>query len=155
MNDFKNYIHIEWKNWAAALLLVFAWCFTNTAVAANTLKATAGSIGFYYDDDAYTWYAVYGKKIVPLEDSFDNLKVVWHGTVNNYPLVLVKGQQGHQCEMVFRMYWFRGDAKPEVIKNFKMCWAQHIEVIPGYPVTRVIMDGQTHLIDFRDDARSR
>ena len=140
----RNYINDNWKFWIIAIVATLAVLILggiSDAHAKPVLQKTVDSVQFYHDEQANTWYMKYKDYVTDMEESFDDIKVVWHGTYRNQPIILIAGQQGSMCEQDFQLYWFKKDGEVKQAKGFGTCYA---------PNTTVKIEGQFVIINFGD-----
>lgn len=149
MKSIQNYIRNEWKYWLAACLIVITMGYVNGAEARPVLKAQANGMQFYQDYDANTWTMRYNGLDVDLDETFDDIKVIWKGYYKNRPIVLIAGQQGQMCEMAFRLYWYnepdtkRWPVVPHSDYKVGPCYAKKISVSVTKDVAHITYDGKT------------
>lgn len=142
-NAVRSYVRKEWIYWVAAIIGTLALLMLTApgAEAKPVLAKTVDTVQFYRDVDANTWYMKYKDDVTDMEETFDDIKVVWHGTYQNQPIILIAGQQGSACQMNFQLYWFKKDGEVKQAKDFGTCYA---------PNTTVKIDGQFVIINFGD-----
>jgi hypothetical protein len=70
-----------------------------------------------------------------MDENYDSIKVVWHGTYSNTPLVLIAGnEQG--CPMDYQLFWFLNNGDVRQAKGFGTCEARvkNVTIEDGYVV---------------------
>lgn len=146
-----SYVRNEWKYWVIAIVVIFAWAFANAAQAAPEVKAQAEGVKIVKDLDQKKWYTLYDGHSAELHEAFDEVSIRWSGRLQGNPLLLISGRQGTKCDTFFRLLWLKPKGEFEMIKDFPGYCSVSAEVFPGFPITRVVLDGQSFLIDFEDN----
>lgn len=150
-----NYVRNEWKFWILSIVVIFAWALANAAQAAPEVKAQAEGVKIVQDLDQKKWYTLYDGHSAELHDAFDEVNIRWSGRLQGNPLLLISGKQGTKCDPFFRLLWLKPKGEFEMIKDFPEFCSAFAEVFPGYPITRVVLEGQSFLIDFEDEVNEQ
>lgn len=126
-----NYVRNEWLYWVIAIVFALGLLVASApkVEAKPILQKTVDTVQFYHDVDANTWYMKYQDYVTDMEESYDDIKVVWHGMYHNSPLILIAGQEGSMCEMSFRLYWFLPDGEVRQAKDFGTCYSKDVKVL--------------------------
>jgi hypothetical protein len=132
-----------------AIVGMLLWAMASAAVAAPVVKHQVAGVKFVQDAEAKKWFTIYQGKTNNLDDRFTDLRIVWKGKLRDEPLLLVAGKRA-ECESDFLLLWFKKDGNSEMVNQFPACSATFVQIHPGYPVTRVEIDGQSALIDWED-----
>lgn len=150
MKSIQNYIRAEWKYWLAAVAVVFAMGCVNGAEAKPVLKAEANGVQFYQDYDRNAWEVKYMGKTMDLDETFDEIKVIWKGRYKGQPVILVAGQEGRMCEMAFRLYAFDAEGWVKQTNTFgTMCYAQKVSVAISGGKVHITFDGKTQHVPLK------
>lgn len=129
-NAVRGYIRNEWIYWVIAIVATLALLVLSApgAEAKPILQKTVDTVQFYQDTEQQTWFMKYHDDITDMEENFASIKVIWHGTYRNTPLVLIAGDQGDMCKMNFQLYWFLSSGEVRQAKGFGICNAQNVKV---------------------------
>lgn len=135
----RNYVNDNWKFWILAIvgaIAVLVLGGIGDADAKPVLRKTVDTVQFYQDTDARTWYMKYRDYVTDMEENFDDIKVAWHGTYSNQPLILISGNQGFECKTDYQLYWFLANGDVRQAKDFGTCNArvESVTIENGYVV---------------------
>ena len=143
MNKFFRRIPSPILGILGAFALIFVMAMAQQVDAKPLLKAKAGQVEFLQDFDANTWFIKFGPIVQDMDESFDDIKVVWSGLYQGRPIVLIAGQQGSMCEQTYRLYWFRPDGSVALAKDFGTCFAKKVTVAVNSGMINITFDGKT------------
>ncbi|BAQ02543.1 hypothetical protein AVU38_gp015 [Ralstonia phage RSL2] len=142
----RNYVNDNWKFWILAIVGTIAVLILGgigDADAKPVLRKTVDTVQFYQDREQGTWFMQYRDNVTDMEEDFKNIKVVWHGTYNNTPLILIAGEQDSQCPMNFQLYRFMRNGDVRQAKGFGTCNAQNVTVEIDGTYVIINFDGMT------------
>lgn len=141
MKKIFAYISSEWKYWLAALVIAVGMGHSAAVEAKQIYRYQAGQFSFLQDYDYNAWYVKHGRAILLIDEPFDDIKVIWHGSHKGTDLVLVAGQQGRMCEMNMRLYWTPPNGDIFEDKDFKTCYARNVSATIVGDTLIIKMDG--------------
>lgn len=136
-NAVRSYIRNEWIYWVVAVVATLALLMLSApgAEAKPVLMKTVDTVKFYQDTQQGTWFMEYHGDVTDMNENYDSIKVVWHGTYSNTPLVLIAGnEQG--CSMDYQLFWFLNNGDVRQAKGFGTCDARvkNVTIEDGYVV---------------------
>lgn len=127
-----------------AFAIIFVMAIAQQADAKPVLKAKAGSMEFYQDLEKATWFLKFGPIFQDIEETFDNVEVVWSGSYNGKPIVLISGSGSFMCPRDFRIYRIYEDGSVGAIGGLKAgCTATRVSVAINSGAIHLTFDGRT------------
>lgn len=136
-NAVRSYIRNEWIYWVLAIITAISLLILTApgAEAKPVLMKTVDTVQFYQDTQQGTWFMEYHGNVTDMNENYDSIKVVWHGTYSNTPLVLIAGNQ-QDCAMDYQLFWFLNNGDVRQAKGFGTCNARvkNVTIEDGFVV---------------------
>ena len=127
-----------------AFAIIFVMAIAQQADAKPVLKAKAGSMESYQDLEKATWFLKFGPIFQDIEETFDNMEVVWSGSYNGKPIVLIAGTGSFMCPRDFRIYRIYDDGPVGAIGGIKAaCDPKRVSVAINSGAIHLTFDGRT------------
>lgn len=142
MNVFYRYVKSEWIYWVFAAAIFLLSGFAKNADAQPVPYKAAAGMSFYKDASNSEWTIRFKNVPTAMDESFADIDVIWRGSVEGNPLVLIAGIQAGQCYKTYRLYWGQNSGDIRQAKFTDICNAKDVKVDIYDSLIRLSFDGK-------------